>query len=599
MSRPVPLALLALSALASAALPARAQHLTAAMAAPITSIDPHFYNAAPNNGLALHVFERLVERTPTAQLTPGLAASWTPIGETMWEFKLRPGATWHDGEAVTADDVAFTIARVPNVPNSPGGFAGMVRMISRVEAVDATTLRLHTSRPAPNLPIDMVSVHIVSRKHGTGAATEDYNAGRAAIGSGPYRLQRFTNGDRTELVRYDGWKGARPEWDRVTFRFIPNPGARVAALLAGDVDLIDVPPAADIPRLQSDPKLSVVSVQGLRTIFIGMARGRATPEPFVTDNAGKPFDKSPFEDVRVRRALSMAINRQAIAERVMSGTADATGQWLPPGIYSHAPAVKVPPYAPDEAKKLLADAGFPQGFKLTLHTPNDRYPNDSQTAQAVAQMWTRVGVQTAIEAMPWNTFSVRNAKQEYSIALGGWGSNTAEAGYLLINIIGTYTPAAGRGASNSRRYSNAALDTLTDRALSTFDPGEREKTADPGRRDGHQRRRHHPAAPADQLLGVEEIHRLYPAHGRTHGGHERPAGEVAQRPQASMGKVQGLGPIGAKSRCQEVRPLQPSSPRCLGKFAGCRSSSSSVTAARYRHDGAQQDASCHLPGSPQ
>ena len=471
--RPVLAALAAIATLGGA--PARAQHLTAAMAAPITSVDPHFYNAAPNNGLALHIFERLVERTATSKLIPGLATSWTPIGEAMWEFKLRPGATWHDGAVVAADDVAFSIGRVPNVPNSPGGYAGMVRMISRVELVDATTIRLHTSRPAPNLPIDLAGIAIVSRRHGAAAATEDYNAGRAAIGSGPYKLQRYVNGDRTELVRYDGWAGERPEWERVTFRFIPNPGARVAALLSGDVDLIDVPPAADLPRLKTDPKLSVVSIQGLRTIFIGLQRNRGTPEPFVTDNADKPFDSSPFEDVRVRRALSLAINRQAIAERVMQRTADATGQWLPTGTYSYAPAVKVPAHAPDEAKRLLTQAGFPRGFKLTLHTPNDRYPNDSQTAQAVAQMWSRVGVKTAVEALPWNTYSVRSARMEYSAAIGGWGSNTAEAGYLLINVIGTHDPATGRGAANQRRYSNPALDALTDRALSTFDPGEREK----------------------------------------------------------------------------------------------------------------------------
>lgn len=470
-----PLAALALLGLSAAAAPAQAQHLTAAMAAPITSIDPHFYNAAPNNGLALHVYERLVERTPTAQLAPGLAVSWTPIGDSIWELKLRPGATWHDGSPVTPDDIAFTFSRVPNVPNSPGGFAGMIRSITKVEPIDATTFRLHTSRPTPNLPIDMVSIHIVSRKHGQGAATEDYNSGKAAIGTGPYRMVRFTNGDRTELARYEGWQGEKPAWERVTFRFIPNPGARVAALLAGDVDMIDVPPAADIPRLKADPKLSVVSIQGLRTIYIGLQRGRGAPEPFVTDTAGKPLDKSPFEDVRVRRALSIAINRQAIAERVMSGTADPTGQWLPPGTYSYAPNVKVPAYAPEEAKKLLAEAGFPQGFKLTLHTPNDRYPNDSQTTQAVAQMWTRIGVQTTVEALPWNGFSARSAKQEFSAALGGWGSNTAEAGYLLVNIIGTYDPKAGRGASNQRRYSNPAMDALTDKALSTFDPAERER----------------------------------------------------------------------------------------------------------------------------
>ena len=479
MPRAIPRALpsLAGAALLALATPqtATAQALTAAMAAPITSIDPHFYNAAPNNGLALHIFERLVERSPTAELIPGLATSWTPISDTVWEFKLRPGATWHDGTAVTADDIVFTIGRVPNVPNSPGGFSGMVRSITRMEVVDPHTIRFHTRAPTPNLPIDLVSIHIVSRKFGTDATTEDYNTGRATIGSGPYRFVRFVNGDRAELQRYDAWQGTKPAWERVTFRFIPNPGARVAAMLAGDVDMIDVPPASDIPRLKADPKLSVVQIQGLRTIYIGLARGRATPEPYVTDNAGKPFNKSPFEDLRVRRALSIAINRQAIAERVMQGTADATGQWLPPGTYSYAPNVKVPPYAPDEAKKLLAEAGYPQGFKLTLHTPNDRYPNDSQTSQAVAQMWTRVGVQTAVEAMPWNAYSVRGSKQEFSAALGGWGSNTAEAGYLLINIVGTYDPARGRGASNSRRYSNPALDTLTDQALSTFDPAQREK----------------------------------------------------------------------------------------------------------------------------
>lgn len=458
----------------AAAGPAVAQSLTAAMAAPITSVDPHFYNAAPNNGLALHIFERLVERSAEAQLLPGLAVSWTPIGETKWEFKLRPGATWHDGEKVTPDDVVFTVGRVPNVPNSPGGYGGMVRAVKQIEVIDATTFHIHTATPAPNLPIDLANIAIISRKHGATGTTEDYNAGRAAIGSGPYKLARYVNGDRTELARNPAWQGTMPEWEKVTFRFIPNPGARVAALLAGDVDLIDVPPAADLPRLKADPKLSVVSIQGLRTIYISPTRGENVGN-FVTDNAGQKLARNPFDDVRVRRALSIAINRAAIADRVMQGTADATGQWLPPGAFSHAPGVKVPPFAPDEARKLLAEAGFPQGFKLTLHTPNDRYPNDSQTAQAVAQMWTRVGVQTTIEAMPWASFVSRRAKGEFSIALGGWGSNTGEAGYLLINIIGTRDKAKGRGASNNAHYSNPELDTLTERALSTFDVAGRER----------------------------------------------------------------------------------------------------------------------------
>jgi peptide/nickel transport system substrate-binding protein len=261
----------------------------------------------------------------------------------------------------------------------------------------------------------------------------------------------------------------------VTFRFIPNPGARVAALLAGDVDIIDVPPAGDLPRLKADPKLSVVSIQGLRLIYVGPSFLQQYAPALVTDNAGKPLTANPFLDVRVRQALSLAINRAAIADRVMQGTAQPTGQWLPPGTFGYAESVKVPEYAPARAKALLAEAGYPQGFRVTLHTPNDRYPNDATTAQAIAQMWTRVGVATSVEALPWNTYAPRAAKHEFALGLSGWGSNTAEAGYLLVNILGTQDKAKGRGASNSRGYSNAGLDALTERALSTLDDGQRER----------------------------------------------------------------------------------------------------------------------------
>ncbi len=452
----------------------QAQTLTAGMAAPVTSLDPHFYNAAPNNGLAMHVFERLVERNSTARVTAGLASSWKPVGEAVWEFKLRPGARWHDGVAVTADDVVFSLKRGANVPNSPGGYGGLVRAIQRVEVVDPMTLRFHTGTPSPNVPGDIAGFAIVSRHVGEGATTEEYNSGKATVGSGPYKLGRYLNGDRVELVRNEAWDGEKPAWERVNFRFITNPGARVAALLAGDVDIIDVPPAADIPRLQTDPKLSVVSIQGLRLVHISPSVAKEST-PWVTDNAGKPLEKNPFKDVRVRRALSMAINRQAIADRVMSGTAAPTGQWLPPGTYSHAPSVGVPSFDPEGAKKLLAEAGFPQGFKLTLHSPNDRYPYDASTAQAVAQYWARVGVATQVEALPWSTFSPRAARQEFAISLAGWGSNTGEASYMLVNVLGTYDPATNRGASNSARRSIPALDALTDRALATIDDAAREK----------------------------------------------------------------------------------------------------------------------------
>jgi peptide/nickel transport system substrate-binding protein len=471
----ISLTMLALCAATPALAEGPAETLDIGIGGAITSVDPHFYNAAPNNSLAMHIFDRLVERDAKAQPYPGLAASWRPISETVWEFKLRPGVTWHDGQAFTADDVAFTIERAPHVPNSPGGFGGFVRAITKVEVVDPLTLHLHTARPHPLLPVELASIAIISRHAGQGASTEDYNSGKAAIGTGPYRLLSYRAGDRAELARNDAWWGQRQSWARVNYRFIGNDAARTAALLAGDVQMIDQVPSSDLPRLRRDARVTVSETLGVRVIYLSADHSRTGNLPFVTDNDGKPIPTNPFADLRVRRALSIAINRAALAERVMEGTAQPTGQWLPPGTFGYNPDVAVPRFDPDGAKRLLAEAGFPNGFRLTLHSPNDRYPNDAKTAQAVAQMWTRIGVRTEVEALPWSSFAARSNRQEFAMRLTGWGSATGEASYTLVNITGTYDREKLTGASNAGRYSNPALDELTARAVATLDDGERER----------------------------------------------------------------------------------------------------------------------------
>ncbi|GGG36488.1 ABC transporter substrate-binding protein [Caldovatus sediminis] len=457
--------------------PAAAQQgaaLSIGIGGSVTSLDPHFYNASPNNSLSMHIFDRLVERDPQARPYPGLAAEWRVIEPTVWEFRLRPGVKWHDGRDFTADDVAFTIARAPNVPNSPGGFGGYLRAIARVEVVDPLTIRFHTHRPHALLPTELANIAIVSRHAGEGATTEDYNAGRAAIGTGRYRLVSYRPGDRTEMARNDAWWGGPEPWARVSYRFIGNDGARTAALLAGDVDVIDQVPSTDLPRLRRDPRVSVFDIQGLRVIFLGADLSRDGAVPFLTDNDGRPIPRNPFQDIRVRRALSIAIDRRALAERVMEGTAHPSGQWLPAGAFGHNPDVRPPPYDPEAARRLLAEAGFPDGFRLTLHSPNDRYPNDAKTAQAVAQMWTRIGVRTQVEALPWASFAARSARQEFAMHLIGWGSVTGEASSFLVNILGTWDPRARTGSANRSRYSNPALDALTARAVATFDDERRE-----------------------------------------------------------------------------------------------------------------------------
>jgi peptide/nickel transport system substrate-binding protein len=460
--------------------PARAQTLNIGLGGAVTSVDPHFYNAAPNNSLAAHLFGKLVERDSNAQPIPNLAESWKAISETVWEFKLRPGVKWHDGRDFTADDVVFTIARTPNVPNSPGGYGGFVRAIQRVEVVDPLTVRLHTFAPAPLLPTELGSVAVISRHAGEGATTEDYNSGKAAIGTGPYRFVAYRPGDRAELARNDSYWGEKEPWERVNYRIIASDASRTAALLSGDLDVIDQVPTSDLEKLKRDSRVTVAEILGLRVIYLFPDYSRTENPVFVTDNAGKPLARNPFLDLRVRQALSMAINRQGLTTQIMEGTAQPTGQWLPPGAFGYNEAVKPTPYDPEGARKLLAEAGFPQGFRLTLHSPNDRYPNDARTAQAVAQMWTRIGVQTAVEAAPWASFSVRNARQEFGIRLLGWGSGTGEASYTLVNILSTFDRDKRLGASNNGRYSNPQLDALTTRAAATIDDNQRRRVMEEG-----------------------------------------------------------------------------------------------------------------------
>lgn len=191
---------------------ARAQDLTIGVAALSTSVDPHFYNLAANVTLSLHIFDRLAQRAPDSTLLPALALSWHPVSDTVWEFKLRPDVKWSDGTDFTADDVAFTIIRARSVPNSPSSFAGFLRAITQTEIIDKLTVRFHTAAPAPNVPIDLATIAIVSRHASQDATTDDYNAGRAAVGTGPYRLVHYEPDTSVALIRNDTWWGPKPEW---------------------------------------------------------------------------------------------------------------------------------------------------------------------------------------------------------------------------------------------------------------------------------------------------------------------------------------------------------------------------------------------------
>lgn len=449
-------------------------NLTMAVAAPVTSIDPHYHQLSPNNAVADMVFDKLVGMDAQARPIPGLATEWRAVEPNVWEFKLRQGVRFHNGNPFTAEDVAFTFERVPTVPNSPSSFAMFTRPVRSMEIVDPHTVRMRTEGPYPLLPMDMQSLRILDKETHQGATTEDFNSGKVAVGTGPYRLLSHRNGDRIEFERNDAYWGEKPAYARVTYRMITNDAARTAALLAGDVDFIDQVATSDVAKLRNDGRVALSEVTGLRIIYLSLDHLRADASPFVQDNEGKAIARNPLKDVRVRRALSLAIDRPAIVERVMEGAATPAGQFFPPGVFSHVPDLPPPRPDPEAARRLLAEAGFPQGFRITLHGPNDRYINDSRIIQAVGQMWTRIGVRTAVEAQPWSTFVARAGRQEFSAFLIGWGSNP-EASHPLRNLIATADRERGWGASNRGRYSNPEIDRMIEAAMAELDDTRREK----------------------------------------------------------------------------------------------------------------------------
>ena len=468
-------ATLALTASAALVLacPGGAQELRIGMGADVTSVDPHFVNLFPNNNIAWHVFDALVMLDGDSRLIPGLATSWKQIGDDTWEFKLRAGVKFHDGSDFTAEDVVYSIDRVSQIKGSPGPFTVYTKAITKSEIVDPLTVRFKTAGVYPLLANDLSTIYIMAKKSGA-VSTEDMNAGRGQNGTGPYKFVRFTRADRVELARHDAYWGGRGPWEKVTFRILPNDPARIAALLSGDVQAIENIPTADFGKLKTNANIAVSTKTSHRIIFFHIDTNRKQT-PFVFDKSGKPLENNPLRDLRVRQAISKAIDREAIKTRLMEGLSLPTANLVPAPMFGHNPALKPEKFDLEGAKKLLRDAGFPDGFALTLHAPNNRYVNDDQIAQTVASMLTRAGIQTKVETMPMSVYLGRASKLEFSLPMLGWGASTAESSGPLRSHLVTNNPEKGMGTFAWGRYSHPLVDELTTKALGTRDDKAREK----------------------------------------------------------------------------------------------------------------------------
>jgi peptide/nickel transport system substrate-binding protein len=451
-----------------------AAELRIGLSGEVSSLDPHLLASQPNLTVARHVFESLTDVDPQTKLVPGLAESWRALDPLTWEFRLRRGVKFHDGSEFTAEDAVFSLARPLSIRGSPGGFAAYVRAVESASAVDSHTLRVKTKYPYGALPEDINSILIVSRKAAQNAGPEDFDSGRAMVGTGPYRFLRYQRGDRLELARHDQWWGKAPAWDRVTLRVIPADPSRTAALLSGELDAIEHVPSADFKNINKNNKLRTTQTTSWRTILLHLDQYRAQP-PGVSGPDGKTLSKNPFMDPRVRRAISMAIHRDAIASRVMEGLAVPAANIVSPNVFGHNAALQAAAYDPEGAKRLLAEAGYPQGFRTTLAGPNNRYINDEQVLQTIAQLLTRVGIQTRVETAPMSAFLGRVRKEETAVSLLGWGSFAADL--ALRSLVAAPNPDKGYGAWNWGRYANPKVDALMEQALGSTDRGRRETLA--------------------------------------------------------------------------------------------------------------------------
>lgn len=459
--------------LAGVALPALAADLTIARSSEQSSIDPQFSRTGNNQMTSTMIFGRLIDFDANLQMHPGLAISWTNLDPLTWEIRLRPGVTFHDGSAFTADDVIFSLERADAVPNSPAPYSDQVAALDRLEKIDDLTLRITTKQPSPTLMEDIGRVFLISKAAAEGRSSEDFMTPAVAVGTGPYKFIGWTPGEVLKVAAFDGYWGEKPEFNAVDIRFISNDAARVAALLSGAVDVIDAVPPTDVATISKAAGFHSFSAQSGRLIYLGLSM-RGDSAPGVTDLNGQPLAENPFKDARVRKAVSLMLDRQLIIDRILAGSGVAAGQLVPDALGGHAADLAADKPDLAQAKALLAEAGYPQGFGITVSSSNDRFPSDADLAQAIGQMLTRGGLKVnGVQVLPYNVYAKAASAGDYGAFVFSLGASTPTSAPNLGALLRSYDKDAGVGAFNRVRFSDPEFDTALAAALAEFDETKR------------------------------------------------------------------------------------------------------------------------------
>jgi peptide/nickel transport system substrate-binding protein len=467
--------LLAAAALAAAcAAPVSAQTLRWAAQNDILTMDPHSQNHATTNSILSHAYEGLVRYSPTYQVEPALATKWTTISPTQVRFDLRKGVKFHDGTPFTADDVVFSFGRIKQ---PQGTLQIYVTGINEIKKIDDHTVDFILAGPNPILLRNITNFFIMSKvwaeKNRT-ANVQDYKAkeetfaARNVMGTGPYKVTGWLPDQRVTMsINTEWWDKHTGNVKEVIYTPVKSDATRVAALLSGDVDLLTDLPTQDVARLKADSKLKVLEGAEVRTIFFAPDVG--SPELKYSNVKGK----NPFADKRVRQAMSIAIDREAIKRNIMRGLSVPAGLMVAPGVNGYDAALDAAPKQDVEgAKKLLAEAGYPDGFEVRLNCPNNRYVNDEEICQAVLAMWARIGIKAQLMAENMATFSQKFQNFDSSLYMLGWGVATYDAQYTLQPLMRTRTSGPD-GNFNYSKISDPVIDRLTDAMKTETDAAKR------------------------------------------------------------------------------------------------------------------------------
>jgi peptide/nickel transport system substrate-binding protein len=427
----------------------------------ILTLDPHSQDHNTSNAIGTHIYEGLTRLSKAYRPEPSLATKWTYLSQTQVRFELRRGVKFHDGSPFTADDVVFSFGRITQPQGTKQTY---VSGIKEVKKIDDYTVDLILEAPTPMLLQNIISFPIMSKawsvKNNT-TNTQDYKAkeenfaSRNANGTGPYKLVSWQPDQAVKMVANPDWWDKNPSnVTELTYLPIKSAPTRVAALLSGDVDIVTDLPPQDFFKLKEEGKVKLLEGPEIRTVFFVMDQGS---EELRESNVK---GKNPFKDRKVREAMNLALDREAIKRSIMRGLSVPAALMIPPGVNGYDAALDAPVKPDlDKARKLLADAGYPQGFEVPLHCPNNRYVNDEQVCQAAVSMWAKIGVKVRLIAAPFSTHSQTFQRGESPFYMLGWGVSTYDALYGMQAWGHTRTTGAD-GNFNFGKVSDAPLDAL-------------------------------------------------------------------------------------------------------------------------------------------